>query len=165
VTRRLKNIWRSRFKKKGETTHHCCNTSPARIVEANQHFPGDETAIIVHLVLIEYPSVTDHLLLIVRKRLKTHTGQHRCSQGGPGDHARPRFLAYLVILCFEKRRPKQKYRCSLKVKHFVPQQFWGWLRHCMTTPNAPQKRWNQSQALRASVVPLRYAWPILDTLE
>jgi len=27
-----------------------------------------------------------------------------------GDHA-PKSLAYLVILCFEKRRPKQKYSC------------------------------------------------------
>jgi len=35
-----------------------------------------------------------------------------------------KFLAYLAILCFEERRPKQKYGCSPKVKHFgLPQNF------------------------------------------
>jgi len=46
---------------------------------------------------------------------------HRRSQGGP------RNLAYLVILCFEKQRPKQKHCCSPKVKHFAPTQISGWL--------------------------------------
>jgi len=35
----------------------------------------------------------------------------------------PKFLAYLVILCFDKRRPKQKYCCSPKVNHFPPKVF------------------------------------------
>jgi len=36
----------------------------------------------------------------------------------------PTFLAYLVILWFEKRRPKQKYCFSPKVKHFGSPKFW-----------------------------------------
>jgi len=43
-----------------------------------------------------------------------------------------KFLAYLVILCFEKRRPKRKYCCSPKVKHIAPKQIQGWLRHCFS---------------------------------
>ena len=36
----------------------------------------------------------------------------------------PKFLAYPVILCFEKQRAKQKYCCSPEVKHFGhPQNF------------------------------------------
>jgi len=38
-------------------------------------------------------------------------------------------LAYLVILCFEKRRPKQKYCCSSKVKHLGLPEILVWLRH------------------------------------
>ena len=45
---------------------------------------------------------------------------HRCSQGR---HGHPKFLAYVAILCFEKRRPKQKYCCSPKVKYFAPPKF------------------------------------------
>jgi len=53
----------------------------------------------------------------------------RRSQGAQG--AIPsKLLAYLVILCFEKQRPKQKYCCSHKVKHFGPTKILGWLRHC-----------------------------------
>jgi len=43
----------------------------------------------------------------------------------------PKFLTYLAILCFEKRRPKQKYCCPPKVKHSPPQiclpltKFWA----------------------------------------
>jgi len=41
---------------------------------------------------------------------------HRRSQEDPaGGHAPQKFLADLVILRFEKRRPKQKYRCSPKI--------------------------------------------------
>ena len=40
---------------------------------------------------------------------------HRRNQGGYGQ---PRLLVYLVILCFERRRPKQKYCCSPEVKHY-----------------------------------------------
>jgi len=51
----------------------------------------------------------------------------------------PKFLAYLVILCFEKRHPKQKYCFSPKVKDFGPppnlasQNILNWLRHCYQT--------------------------------
>ena len=52
---------------------------------------------------------------------------HRCSQGR---HGHPKFLAYVAILCFEKRRPKQKYCCSPKVKYFAPpKKTLGWLCH------------------------------------
>ena len=44
---------------------------------------------------------------------------HRYSQGG---HAL-QILEYLVILCFEKRRPKQKCCCLPEVKHFPPKVF------------------------------------------
>jgi len=36
-----------------------------------------------------------------------------------------KFLAYLIILCFEKWRPKQKYCSSLKITHFDPPQSFG----------------------------------------
>jgi len=45
--------------------------------------------------------------------------EHRFSQGGMSS----KFLSYLVILCFEKRCPEQKYCCSPEVKHFTPQTF------------------------------------------
>jgi len=50
---------------------------------------------------------------------------HRRSQGGLGDPVSPKCLAYLVILYFEKRCPKRKYRCPPKVKHFSPAKFWA----------------------------------------
>jgi len=48
-------------------------------------------------------------LSLVRTPMK-----RRCGQG-----RHPKILAYLVILCFEKR----------KVKHFGPKKILGWLRH------------------------------------
>ena len=41
---------------------------------------------------------------------------HRHSQGGCAPKT---FLAYLVILCFEKWHPKQKFCCLPKDKHFA----------------------------------------------
>ena len=38
---------------------------------------------------------------------------------------RSKILAYLVFLCFEKRRPKQKCCCLPKVKHLPPPKFWA----------------------------------------
>ena len=56
--------------------------------------------------------------------------QHRRSKGGPRGHApQKKFLAYLVILCFEKRCAKRKYCCLPKAKHLLP-QILGWLRYC-----------------------------------
>jgi len=50
---------------------------------------------------------------------------------GTGVHAPPKFVAYLVILCFEKRRPKQKYCFLPKVKLSISsKKNLGWLRHC-----------------------------------
>jgi len=37
----------------------------------------------------------------------------------------PKFLAYLVVLCFERRCPKQNYSCSLKIEIFHPSQNFG----------------------------------------
>jgi len=37
----------------------------------------------------------------------------------------PRFLAYLVILCFERRYPKQNIVASLKSKDLTLQTFWS----------------------------------------
>jgi len=39
-------------------------------------------------------------------------------------------LANVVILCFEKWRPKQKYCCTPKSKHFAQKKNLYWLRHC-----------------------------------
>jgi len=52
---------------------------------------------------------------------------HRHSQGGHGPSHK--FLAYLVILCFEKWRPKQKHRFPPKANILLPQKNLGWLRH------------------------------------
>jgi len=42
-------------------------------------------------------------------------------------HAPAKIAPYVVILCFEKKRPKQKYCCSPKVKHFLARQkILGW---------------------------------------
>jgi len=46
----------------------------------------------------------------------------------------PKFLARLVILCFEKRRLKQKYCRSPEVKHFGPPEILGWLRYWLWCP-------------------------------
>ena len=39
--------------------------------------------------------------------------------GEQGYHDSPKFLAYLVVLCFERRCPKTKYCCLLKVKYLA----------------------------------------------
>ena len=44
--------------------------------------------------------------------------RHRRSEGETQGPCPPKFLAYQVILCFEKRRSEQKYCCSPRVKHF-----------------------------------------------
>jgi len=52
---------------------------------------------------------------------------HRRGQRGA---CHPKFVAYAVILSFQKRRLKQKYRYSPKVTHFGPPKILVWLRHC-----------------------------------
>jgi len=43
----------------------------------------------------------------------------------------PKFLAYLIILCFEKRRPKQKY-CFSPKSNIFPKKIWsGYATGCM----------------------------------
>ena len=42
----------------------------------------------------------------------------------------PQFLAYLVVLCFEKRCPEQNTVARLKSKYLAPPKIFGWLRHC-----------------------------------
>jgi len=49
---------------------------------------------------------------------------HKRSPWGPC----PQILALVVILCLEKRRPKQKYCCSPKAKHFGPLKIFDSLR-------------------------------------
>jgi len=46
---------------------------------------------------------------------------------------RIKYLAHLVILRFENRRPKQKHGSSPKVKHFFLPKILGWLSHCYRT--------------------------------
>jgi len=43
----------------------------------------------------------------------------------PGAMPLLKFVACLIILCFEKRRPKQKYCCLPKVKQFGPSKILG----------------------------------------
>jgi len=45
-----------------------------------------------------------------------------------------KFLAYLVILCVERRCPKQNSVARLKSKTLSPQKHFGWLRHCHWPP-------------------------------
>jgi len=47
---------------------------------------------------------------------------HRRSQGGMPP---AKFLAYLVILCFERRCPKQNTAARLRAKYLAPQNFWA----------------------------------------
>ena len=49
--------------------------------------------------------------------------QCRTHRRNPGCHVF-QILAYLVILCFEKRHPKQKCCCLPEVKHLPPPKFW-----------------------------------------
>ena len=75
-------------------------------------------------------------LLKFYKRFHTNrhiTESHRRSQG-TGGHAPPKFLGYLVILCFEKRCLKQKYCCSPKIKHFGLPNLWPTKNFVLATP-------------------------------
>jgi len=53
------------------------------------------------------------------------TIQHRRSQGAQRVMPSLKFLAYLVILCFEKLHPKQKYCFLPKVKDFGRPKIWS----------------------------------------
>jgi len=69
-------------------------------------------------------------------------------RGGPGGHAPQTFLKYLVILCFVKRRPKQKYFCSRKIKHFGPPKFWAGY---VSVPPRRKESWNVSRKLTCKI--------------
>jgi len=64
------------------------------------------------------------------KLLTLHIGMLRV----PKSWRKVRFLAYLVIFCFEKRRPKQKYCCWPKVKRFDSPKILDWLHHWLFIP-------------------------------
>jgi len=51
--------------------------------------------------------------------------EHRLSQGSPGGHELHKFLEYLVILCFERRYPKQNSAASLKSNNLASPKFWS----------------------------------------
>jgi len=53
---------------------------------------------------------------------------HRRSQGGKGA-VPPKFLAYLMIACFEKWCLKQNSVARLKSNILPPKKILGWLRH------------------------------------
>jgi len=59
----------------------------------------------------------------------SHPTLHMRGRAAQGP-CRPTFLAYLVILCFEKRCPKHSIVARLKSKSLAPQKNLGWLRHC-----------------------------------
>jgi len=49
----------------------------------------------------------------------------------------PKFLAYLVVLCFDRRCPKQYTLIArLKSKYLAPPKIFGWLRCCLKRANA-----------------------------
>jgi len=53
-----------------------------------------------------------------------HPGYRR-TQGALGDHGLPKFLEHIVILCFERRYPKQNRVFQLKSNILVcPKFFW-----------------------------------------
>ena len=54
---------------------------------------------------------------------KTHGYEHRCRQGGKGAIS-PKFLAFLVILCFERRCRKQNTVARLKTKDLPAPYLW-----------------------------------------
>ena len=43
----------------------------------------------------------------------------------------PKFLKCLVVLCLERRFPKQNNVTRLKLEYLAPLQILGWLRHCL----------------------------------
>jgi len=76
---------------------------------------------------------------------------HRRNQGAMPSE----FLAYLIILRFEKRRPKQKYCCSPKIKHFGPPNRLGWLRYSrQPTHPPPFARYHDQRTLVSCAVTL-----------
>jgi len=62
-------------------------------------------------------------MLFEQRKWLARPGFHRRSQSSPGGHVLPHFKVYLVILCFAKRRPEQRYCCSPKVKILLPTNF------------------------------------------
>ena len=49
--------------------------------------------------------------------------------GVQGDHTPQIFFTYLVVLCFDRRCPKQNIVARLKSTYLSPQKILGWLRH------------------------------------
>jgi len=64
------------------------------------------------------------------------------TMGAKGAMLLPKFLAYLVVLCSERRCPisQNKCCCSLKVEIFGPSQNLRWLRHCLEKRKVSLKR-------------------------
>jgi len=52
------------------------------------------------------------------------SANHRRSLGGQGGQGHSKFLAYLIILWFEKQCLKQNTVARLKSKYLDPQKFW-----------------------------------------
>ena len=83
---------------------------------------------------------------------------HRRSQVGPGGFGFLQVLADLFILCFEKRRPKQKYCRTSKIKHFGPKNILGWLRHC--TRSLLKSACDMTASERSRERKYRVYWPV-----
>jgi len=68
------------------------------------------------------------------KELAHHTtvvhGYMGVARGAKEDMPRSKFLENIVILCFERRFPKQNSVIHLKSNILAPPIFLGWLRHC-----------------------------------
>jgi len=61
--------------------------------------------------------------------VKAALEKNRRGQEGRGVHSPKIFLAYLVVLCFERRCPKQNTVARLKSKYLAPKVL-GWLCYC-----------------------------------
>ena len=62
------------------------------------------------------------------------TGLHKRSQGWVQRATAPsKFSKHIVILCFERRYPKQNSGIYLKSDILAPPKYLGWLRYCRVT--------------------------------
>ena len=51
--------------------------------------------------------------------------EHRRSQGDQGGHGFPKFVAHVVVFCFEEQCPKPNAVARLNSKYLAPPKFWA----------------------------------------
>jgi len=60
----------------------------------------------------------------------TVPNKHRRSQWDQRGHGSLKFLAHVVVLCFERQCPKPNTVARLNSKYLAPPKISGWLRYC-----------------------------------